>query len=120
MFPLLRALAATKFHFKFVVEWSFLSSHSFTAQRHVLPVYFSVDLLLQGQLQLLLITHTGLIVSISIQITALTACITLAIKSDIVIFMHVKSIKVASGFNLIIMKKIHQVALLYKKIKNKY
>ena len=34
--------------------------------------------------------------------------------------MHVKPIKVTSGFNLRVMKKIHQVALSYRKIKNKY
>ena len=43
-----------------------------------------------------------------------------AIKSDIVTSIHVKSIKVTSGFNLRIMKKIRQVALPYRKIKNKY
>ena len=43
-----------------------------------------------------------------------------AMKSDIVIFIHVKSIKVTSGFNLRIMKKIRQVALSYRKLKIKY
>ena len=43
-----------------------------------------------------------------------------AMKSDIVTFIHVKSIKVTSGFNLRIMKKIRQVALSYRNIKNKY
>ena len=42
-----------------------------------------------------------------------------AIKSDIVTFIHVKSIKVTSGFNLRRMKKIRQRALTCKKIKNK-
>jgi hypothetical protein len=44
----------------------------------------------------------------------------MAMKSDIVTFKHVKSIKVTSGFNLRKMKKICQVALSYKKSKNKY
>ena len=43
-----------------------------------------------------------------------------ATKSYIFIFMHVKPIKVTSGFNLRVMKKIRQVALSYRKIKNKY
>jgi hypothetical protein len=43
-----------------------------------------------------------------------------AMKSDIVTFIHVKSINATSGFNLRIMKKIRQVALSYRKIKNKY
>jgi hypothetical protein len=43
-----------------------------------------------------------------------------AIKSDTVTFIHVKSIKVTPGFTLRMMKKIHQVALSYRKIKNKY
>jgi hypothetical protein len=43
-----------------------------------------------------------------------------AINSDIVTFIHVKTIKVTSGFSLRIMKKIRQVALSYRKIKNKY
>ena len=73
--------------------------------------------------------HTGLICCISIQITVLTACITLknqllwlqkVIFYHIFIFMHVKSIKVTSGFNLRVLKKIRQVALSYRKIKNKY
>ena len=42
-----------------------------------------------------------------------------AIKSDIVTFIHVRSIKVTSGFNLRRMKKILQRALTCKKIKNK-
>ena len=42
-----------------------------------------------------------------------------AIKSDIVTFIHVKSLKVTSGFNLRRMKKIRQRALTCKKIKNK-
>jgi hypothetical protein len=68
------------------------------------------------------LSHTGLISSDSIQITTLTACITLKIQPfcDIVTFIHVKSIKVTSGFNFRIMKKIRQLALSYRKIKNKY
>ena len=44
----------------------------------------------------------------------------LAIKSDIVTFIHVKSIKVTSRFNLRKVKKFRQVALSYRKIKNKH
>jgi hypothetical protein len=40
-------------------------------------------------------------------------------KSYIVSFIHVKSIKVTSGFNLLRMKKIRQMALTCRKIKNK-
>ena len=61
--------------------------------------------------------HTELISSDFFQIT-LTACITsaiFAIKSDIVTFIHVKSIKVASDFNLRRMKKICQMVLTCKK-----
>ena len=43
-----------------------------------------------------------------------------AFKSDIVIFIHIKSIKMTSAFNLRVMKKIRQVALSYRKINNKY
>ena len=43
-----------------------------------------------------------------------------ATKSYIFIFMHVKPIKVTSGFNLRVLKKIRQVALSYRKINNKY
>ena len=42
-----------------------------------------------------------------------------AIKSGIVSFTHVKSIKVTSGLNLRRMKKIQQMALTCRKIKNK-
>ena len=55
--------------------------------------------------------HTGLISSDSFQITTLTArfenSAIVAIKSYIVTFIHVKSIKVTSGFNLRRMKTIH-------------
>ena len=38
-----------------------------------------------------------------------------AVKSDILTFIHVKSIKVTTGFNLRMMKKVRQMALSCRK-----
>jgi hypothetical protein len=79
---------------------------------------------LQGcTISLKFLMHTGLISSDSFQITTHTACITLKIQpmwlkeSDIVTFIHVKSLKVKSGFNLRRMKKIRRMVLTCRKIK---